>query len=86
MDFDCCLTANCPRCCSTDMSGATSPGTVGTQGMGNVQGHPGAGGLMFLKDGENVAFVLGNPSYRQEVAVGQAQEHLNPKAELCTTI
>lgn len=53
--------------------------------MGTVRGHLGAGGLMFLRDGEKVALILGNLC-RQEGAVGQAQEHLNPKAELCTTI
>lgn len=40
---------------------------------------------MFLKHRGEVAFVLGNLC-RQERAVGQAQEHLNPKAEICTTI
>ena len=42
---------------------------VGTQGMGNVRGHPGAGGLMFLKDGGKVALTLGN-LHRQEGASG----------------
>ena len=40
---------------------------------------------MFLKDGGKVAFMLGNLC-RRDGAVGPAQEHLNPKAELCTTI
>lgn len=40
---------------------------------------------MFLKDGGKVALMSGNLC-SQEGAVGQAQEHLNPKAELCITI
>lgn len=40
---------------------------------------------MFLKDGGKVALMLGN-LHGQEGAVGQAQEHLSPKTELCTTI
>jgi len=43
------------------------------------------GGLMFLQDGGEVAFMLGNLR-RQEGVVGQAQEHLNPEAELCTAV
>lgn len=40
---------------------------------------------MFLKDVGKVALMWGNLR-RQEGAVGQAQEHLSPKTELCTTI
>lgn len=40
---------------------------------------------MFLKDGGKVALVLGNLC-SQVGAGGEAQENLNSKAELCTTI